>query len=92
MSQPSLVDEQPTFSGQPLTGGQPQVAAPVQKQRINVYTMMLVIAFICLVTACVLLYQELTLWGSYPWWNTDGGKPNVSYAAPPGAQVERLIA
>ncbi len=75
-----------------MTAGQPQAAAPTQKQKINVYTMMLVIAFICLVTACVLLYQELTLWGSYPWWNTDAGKPNVSYVAPMGPQVERQIA
>ena len=54
--------------------------------------MMLVIAFICLVTACVLLYQELTLWGSYPWWNTDEGKPNVSYVEPIGWHVEQFVA
>ncbi len=52
--------------------------APTQKQKLSVYTVMLVIAFFCLVTACVLLYQELTLWGNYPWWNTSEGKPNVS--------------
>jgi hypothetical protein len=73
-------------------GGQPQVEAPKQKQLINVYTMMLFIAFFCLVIACTLLYQELTLWGSYPWWNTDEGKPNVSYIEPSGLHVERFIA
>ncbi len=75
-----------------MAGEQPQVEAPTQKQLINVYTMMLVIAFACLVTACVLLYNELTLWGSYPWWNTDEGKPNVSYVEPAGSHVERLVA
>ena len=75
-----------------MTAGQLQVAAPTQKQKINVYTMMLVIAFFCLVTACVLLYQELTLWGNYPWWNTEGGKPNVSSVEPIGWQAQRLVA
>ena len=77
-----------------MVANQPRVAAPTQKQRINVYTMMLVIAFICLVTACVLLYQELTLCGKYPWWKTEGGKPNVnlSYVAPASPEVQRLVA
>ena len=75
-----------------MMGEQPQVEAPTQKQRINVYTMMLVIAFVCLVTACILLYQELTRWGSYPWWNTDEGKPNISSVEPSSSDVERFFA
>jgi hypothetical protein len=75
-----------------MMGAQPEVEAPTQKQKINVYTMMLVIAFICLVTACVLLYQELSLWGAPPWWNTDEGKPNVSYVEPSGLDAQRLLA
>jgi hypothetical protein len=75
-----------------MMGEQPLVEAPRQKQLINVYTMMLFIAFVCLVTACALLYHELTLWGSYPWWHTDEGKPNVSYVEPSGWHVERFIA
>lgn len=75
-----------------MMGEQPQVEAPTQKQKLSVYTMMLVIAFFCLITACVLLYQELTLWGSYPWWNTDEGKPNVSYIMPSDTHVAQLIA
>ena len=59
-------------------GEQPQMEAPTQKRKLSVYTVMLVISFFCLVTACVLLYQELTLWGNFPWWNTTEGKPNVS--------------
>jgi len=75
-----------------MVGTQPQVEAPKQKQKLNVYTMMLVISFLCLVTACILLFQELKLWGSYPWWNTDEGKPNVSYVEPIGWHAERMIA
>jgi hypothetical protein len=44
----------------------------VQKQKLNVYTMMLVIAFLAITTACLLLYLELRRWGSYPWWQTRG--------------------
>lgn len=32
---------------------------PVQKQRANVYTMMLISSFLALVMACVLMYMEL---------------------------------
>ena len=40
---------------------------------LNVYTMMLVIAFICITAACVLLWQELKQWGEGPtWWNATG--------------------
>ena len=40
---------------------------------LNVYTMMLVIAFICITVACVLLWQELKKWGDGPvWWKATG--------------------
>jgi hypothetical protein len=71
--QPVLEEEQSTLETQP----QP-VDVPTQKQKTDVYTVMLIIAFICIVTACILLYWELTLWGAYPWWNTSDGTPNVS--------------
>jgi hypothetical protein len=38
---------------------------------LSVYTMLLVIAFMCITVACVLLWQELKKWGTGPdWWNT----------------------
>ncbi len=40
----------------------------VQKQPLNVYTVMLIIAFLALAIASLLLYLELTQWGSFPWW------------------------
>jgi hypothetical protein len=30
---------------------------------------MLIISFISILTACLLLYIELSRYGSYPWWN-----------------------
>ena len=34
-----------------------------QKQRANVYTMMLIVSFMAMVLACVLLYRELDKYG-----------------------------
>ena len=63
MSQPDLVSQNPAVPTTP--------AAPVQKQGLNVYTMMLVISFLALLTACILLYMELLRWGPGPrWWDT----------------------
>jgi hypothetical protein len=41
----------------------------VQKPDTDVYTVMLIISFISILTACLLLYIELSRYGSYPWWN-----------------------
>tara|TARA_B100002051_G_C16481868_1_gene508500 strand:+ start:256 stop:432 length:177 start_codon:yes stop_codon:yes gene_type:complete len=38
--------------------------------------MMLILAFIAIVTACVLLAYELERWGDYPWWNTSDAQPS----------------
>ncbi len=45
----------------------------VRKQSSGVYTWMLVIALIALLTACVLLLLELQSYGSYPWWKPAAG-------------------
>ena len=45
----------------------------VQKQPLNVYTVMLVIAFCAISLACLLLYLELGRWGSFPWWKPASG-------------------
>lgn len=41
-----------------------------QKQRNNIYTMMLILAFIGICVACVMLWLELQEYGSFPWWKT----------------------
>lgn len=46
------------------------VRGAVQRQRFNVYTMMLILSFLAILTACILLYIELTRYGEYPWWDT----------------------
>ena len=48
----------------------PQV---VQKQQLNVYTVMLIVAFCAITMACLLLYLELRRWGSFPWWKAEPG-------------------
>ena len=45
----------------------------VQKRQLNVYTVMLIIAFFAITTACLLLYLELRRWGSFPWWKAETG-------------------
>lgn len=54
----------------------PSGSVPVQKQRFSVYTMMLIMSFLALVTASLLLYYELQLYGggTQPW-NTSGAAP-----------------
>ena len=43
------------------------------KSKANVYTVMLIISFMALVTACALLAVELSRFGSYPQWSATGG-------------------
>ena len=70
---------------------EPQV---VQKQQLNVYTVMLIVAFCAVTIACLLLYLELRRWGSFPWWKTEsGGGAATSYiyeTEGPGMPVPRL--
>jgi hypothetical protein len=53
----------------------------VQKQQLNVYTVMLMVAFFAITTACLLLYLELRRWGSFPWWKAESGV-STSYLLP----------
>jgi hypothetical protein len=65
--------------GQPLGAPGPMGApgmqpAPVrQKQKFNVYTMMLILSFFALLTACLLLWFELSDYlETWPPWDTSG--------------------
>jgi len=62
-------------SPQELTAKQLADNPPEQKQRANIYTMMLILAFIAICIACTLLWLELQAFGAYPWWKTDGVAP-----------------
>jgi hypothetical protein len=44
-------------------------AAAIKKQPTDIYTVMLMIAMGAVLVGCVLLYLELSRFGSYPWWN-----------------------
>lgn len=56
----------PSSSSPGFTPGQPAV----QKQGTNIYTVMLILAFLALVTGTTLLAMELQRYGTYPWWRT----------------------
>lgn len=54
----------------------------VQKQPLNVYTVMLIVSFFAIITACLLLYLELKQWGSFPWWKKPAGGAAAAYVTP----------
>ena len=38
------------------------------KRSTDIYTIMLIISFVAILIACILLWVELSRYGSYPWW------------------------
>ena len=42
---------------------------PAEKQPTNIYTMLLLLSVIAVITATVLLSMELKRFDPYPWWN-----------------------
>ena len=50
---------------------------PTQKRKLNVYTMMLILSFIALLTGTILLYMELNTYSNQflNWWDTTGAFP-----------------
>jgi hypothetical protein len=65
---------QPQPMGGPAPGMPAQQAPALPKQRFNVYTMMLIISFFALLTACLLLWFELAQYmdngGGWPPYDT----------------------
>lgn len=51
------------------------------KQPINVYTVMVLLSFVFLLTGTICLGIELTRWGNFPWWNTS----EATSSAPAGS-------
>jgi hypothetical protein len=49
---------------------------------MSIYTMMLIISFIAILTTCVVLYMELKRWGNYPWWDTSSAVPRSAWVVP----------
>ncbi|MBW3596164.1 MAG: hypothetical protein KY475_02695 [Planctomycetes bacterium] len=50
-----------------------QRSTEYQKPKFNVYTMMLILSLMALVTGCILLYLELQPYGEFmKWWDTSG--------------------
>lgn len=59
----------------------------MQKQQLNVYTVMLMVSFFAIITAILLLYLELRRSGSFPWWKAEAGGGAVSYVQPGGSDL-----
>lgn len=60
-------------SPRPASTPAANAAVEYEKPHLNVYTMMLLISFIALVTGSVLLYLELQPYGNFlEWWQTTG--------------------
>jgi hypothetical protein len=57
-----------------------QPAPRTQKPASNVYTMMLILAFIAICVGCTVLYMHLSTYGSYPWWKVD---PSITAPSAP---------
>lgn len=50
-----------------------QRSTEYQKPQFNIYTMMLLISLLAIITACILLYLELQPYGDFmKWWDTAG--------------------
>ena len=45
-------------------------SAVAQKPRSNIYTVMLLLSLVAIITACILLYAELRKSGDWPPWTT----------------------
>ena len=67
---------------QPSSYNPTPIEAPKQKQKTSVYTVMLFISFCAIVLACLLLWWELSMWGTYPWWKTTDAIPQGAFNFP----------
>ena len=66
--------------GEPIAPTSFQTAV-TRKQNFNIYTIMLIISFVCLLIGTLLMWIELTKYGSpleFPW-KVDDAKPRVSF-------------
>jgi len=73
MSEPNFEASEPI--GEPIA---PTLRSAVtRKQNFNIYTVMLIISFFCLLIGTLFLYMELTKYGDLTdWpWKTDSGRP-----------------
>lgn len=55
---------------------------PQEKQKTNVYTVMMILSFLALVTGTVVLSMELNRYGEYPWWRASAATSGAPAAAP----------
>ena len=63
-----------------------------QKQRNNIYTMLLILSFVGICTACVFLWLELQEYGVFPWWKTSNIPQPATASVPAMWQTIQAIA
>jgi len=58
---------------------------PVEKARTNVYTVMLIVSFLAILTACAVLYFHLDGYGEFmKWWEASASNSMGGSSAPAG--------
>lgn len=67
----------PNSVNQPVVS-QAVVTQPVEKQRTNIYTMMLILSFLALVTGSIVLSMEWQKFDTDPPWNTSAANPQAA--------------
>lgn len=65
---------------------------PQEKQKTNVYTVMMILSFLALVTGTVVLSMELNRYGEYPWWRASAATSGAPATAPAPAPAAAPVA
>ncbi|MCC9607455.1 hypothetical protein LOC68_12685 [Blastopirellula sp. JC732] len=60
----------------------PQSSGNPPKQKVNIYSMMLILSFIALLIGAILMYMELSRFGTFPQWKVSQAAPAISVALP----------
>ncbi|MFI4873843.1 MAG: hypothetical protein ACIALR_00790 [Blastopirellula sp. JB062] len=64
----------------------PQSSGNPSKQPLNIYAMMLILSFIALLIGAVLMYLELSRFGTFPQWKVSQSPAAATIAAPAAMQ------
>ncbi|PQO48004.1 hypothetical protein [Blastopirellula marina] len=61
----------------------PQSSGNPPKQKVNIYSMMLILSFIALLVGAILMYMELNRFGSFPQWKVSQATPVTAITTAP---------
>ncbi|UUO06042.1 hypothetical protein M4951_22110 [Blastopirellula sp. J2-11] len=63
----------------------PQSSGNPPKQKLNIYSMLLILSFIALLIGAILMYLELNQFGTFPQWKVSQASPATAIALPAAA-------